>query len=97
MLTGLLIVVDPILHPVPARSGDILAWYAARGITVFRRVGSVWRVVRKLSHDNAGALAALMADGAIVPASAAHEARLRQALPSADRSQAVAPAPQVVG
>jgi hypothetical protein len=65
MPAALLLVVSPILHPVAARAGEYLAWLPAEDVTVLRRRGAGWRVVRRLGHDNAGAIAGLLADGAL--------------------------------
>ena len=67
MLSALLLVHDPILHPIAARPGDVLAWYAATDIAVLRCQRGAWSVVRRLGHDNAGALAGLLALDVIVP------------------------------
>lgn len=80
MPAHLAVVVSPILHPLAARKGDLLAWYPAETIEVLRRVRGRWVIVRGLGFDNAGALAGLLADGAIEPASPSHAARIRAAL-----------------
>lgn len=67
MPAALLLVNDPILHPIAARAGDLLAWYPAVGINALRQVRGTWHVMRSLPFDNAGALAGLLADGAITP------------------------------
>ena len=76
MPAALAIVNSPILHPVAARAGDVLAWFPARTIEVWRHEASGWRLVRSLPHDNSGALAGLLADEIIAPVSAEHSARL---------------------
>jgi hypothetical protein len=74
-------VLSPLLHPIAARSGDVIAWYPARDIAVARRVCGSWVCVRRLGHDNAGALAGLLADGIISPLSDADARILRSQLP----------------
>ncbi len=64
---ALLLVMAPILHPIAARLGDLLAWYPGVGINVLRETLGVWQVVRSLPFDNAGALGVLLCDGAITP------------------------------
>jgi hypothetical protein len=77
MPAALLLVNDPIMHPIAARSGDLLAWYPDITIEVLRRGRGQWVVIRGLGVDNKGALAGLLADGVISPASDAHGARVR--------------------
>jgi hypothetical protein len=90
MPAALLLVTSPILHPVPAAAGNVLAWFVADRLEVWARRGGAWAVVRVLPHDNAGALAGLLADEIIEPVSPAHDARVRAAL----RSSLPAPARQ---
>lgn len=81
MPAALLLVESPILHPIAARAGDVLAWYPAADIAVMRRTApGQWDTVRTLGFDNAGALAGLLADEAIRPVSAADAARVRPLL-----------------
>jgi hypothetical protein len=87
MPAALLLVTSPILHPVPAAAGNVLAWFVADRIEVWARRAGGWDVVRTLPHDNAGALAGLLADDIITPVSPAHDARVRAAL----RSSTLAP------
>lgn len=84
MPIALLLVLSPILHPIAARRGDVLAWYPSRSIVAARRVGGRWRALRRLPFDNAGALAGLLADEIIAPFSAEDEARLRRLMPDLD-------------
>jgi hypothetical protein len=72
----------PILHPIAARAGDVLAWYPARRIAVLRDDGRTCLVVRALPFDNAGALAGLLADGIIEPYDDVAALALRQRLPA---------------
>ena len=81
MPAALLTVLAPILHPIAARAGDVLAWYPARDIAVLRLKGPRWVVVRALGFDNAGALAVLLADDAIIPYGPADATVLRLQLP----------------
>ena len=87
MPAALAIVNSPILHPVAARAGDVLAWFPARTIEVWRHEAAGWRLVRSLPHDNSGALAGLLADEIIAPVSAEHSARLRHWLDGASGAQ----------
>lgn len=88
MAPSLILVVSPILHPIAARPHDLLAWYPATGIAVLRARRGVWRVVRVLPFDNAGALGGLLADELIVPFSDEDAAALSLAL----RAQPARPA-----
>ena len=83
MSAALIRVVSPILHPIAARAGDVLAWHPARCIRVLRDDGRRCRVVRELPHDNAGALAGLLADEVIVPLDDAEAALLARYLRAA--------------
>lgn len=59
-------VLDPILHPVAARAGDVIVVRPGTPIpvAVMRRVGTSWRLVRK-GPPNYGALLHPLLDGAI--------------------------------
>jgi hypothetical protein len=66
-------VVSPILHPVPARTGDVLVACpgdAELPLTVVRKVRGRWTGIR-VGPPNFGALAGLLADGVICPRSPA--------------------------
>lgn len=65
MPAALFRVVSPVLHPIAAAPGQFLAWYDTRDIAVLQETPKGWQVVRRLGHDNPGALAGLMADEAI--------------------------------
>ena len=92
MPATLLLVTSPILYPVAAGAGTVLAWFVADRLEVWARRGGVWDIVRTLPHDNAGALARLLADEIITPVSPVHDARvraaLRSSLPTPARQQA---------
>lgn len=77
----------PILHPIAARAGDVLAWYPATDIAVARLVHGRWVCVRRLGFDNAGALAGLLADDVIAPLSDADAALLRHQLAAPSRPE----------
>jgi hypothetical protein len=81
MPAALILVLSPILHPIAARAGDVLAWYPARSIVALRNVNGRWRAIRRLPFDNAGALAGLMADEAIQPFSDEDAALLHPLFP----------------
>lgn len=82
MPAALLVVLHPIMHPIAARAGDVLAWYPSRGIRVLRDAGTTCTVVRTLPFDNAGALAGLLADRIIEPYDDEAAQALRQLLPA---------------
>ena len=74
---------SPILPPIAARPGDVLAWFPARGISVVRRQGRGWTSVRALPFANAGALAGLLAEETVTPYDAASERLLASQLAAA--------------
>jgi hypothetical protein len=65
MPSALFRVESPVLHPIAAKPGQFIGWYAARDIVVLRETRHGWQVVRRLGFDNAGALGCCEADGAI--------------------------------
>lgn len=55
----------PIMHPVPAATGQFIVWYPGQDLVVFARTMRGVRLVRRLGHDNAGALGVQLHDGAL--------------------------------
>jgi hypothetical protein len=90
-------VVSPILHPIAAKAGHALAWFPGVSIVVLRETPAGWEAVRRLPFDNAGALAGLMADGAIAPFSDAQAAVIRQLLPRYVQPRPAQPTPARTG
>lgn len=85
MPNALILVTAPILHPVAAAAGDVLAWYPAVGINVLRETRHGMQIVRSLPYDNAGALGVLLCDGAITPFSEQDVALVRPLVQAAAR------------
>ncbi len=65
MLGALLLVCSPVLHPIAARAGHYVAWYPGLDLVVLAETSRGWRVVRRLGHDNIGALGGHLLDGAL--------------------------------
>lgn len=63
--TALFRVRTSIAHPVTAVEDDVLTWYPAVAIEVWRILDDEWVCVQALEFDNAGSLAGLLADYAI--------------------------------
>jgi len=98
MPAALLLVTSPMLHPIAARAGDVLAWYPAADIAVMRRVSAGrWVTVRALGFDNAGALAGLLADDIIRPLCADDVQRVRGLRADRRPSSRATPRDQTVG
>ena len=90
MLTGLFIVVSPILHPLAAAVGDVIGWYPARDIVVMRRRRGRITILRRLGFPNDGALGVQLCDGALSPFSPRDEALVRQLIPDVPLADSVA-------
>lgn len=82
---ALLLVKSPVIHPIAARPGDLLAWYPTKGINVMREKHGQWHMVRSLPFDNAGALGVLLCDETVTPFSEQDAAIVRPLVQEAVR------------
>lgn len=77
-------VLSPILHPVPARTGDLLAvrpGHATHPVVVLRRVGGRWSPV-DIGPPNYGAILLREDEGALTPVYASDAQRPLAAHPA---------------